>query len=261
MRKFFILSHGRTGTKFLAKLLNGCDGAVVHHEPTPSDSNIVFYSHAGVFRSVLNGMLEDRFQQLLLQADGADVYGECNSYLRFEGEWLKNNLDATVIYLCRDGRDFVRSAYPRKLYTELEPQLSIVPLDGSAYADKWHGMSRFEKICWYWTDTYDKLWEHSQGEIHRVEYLLSDYRAFNDVILKKVGLSIAEEVWRKAVMVPENSTSGNLMRKKLATLLKGNAAKVDGKQLPPWTDWTEEQHDSFNRICGPTMLKLGYELA
>lgn len=259
MRKFFVLSHGRTGTKFLSKLLNGCDGAVVHHEPTPSDSNIVFYSHAGVFRSTLDGMLEDRFKQLLSEANGAKVYGECNSYLRYEGEWLKANLDATVIYVCRDGRDFVRSAYPRKLYTELEPQLSIVPLDDSPYADQWHRMSRFEKICWYWADTYDKLWEHSNGEIHRIEDLLSDYAEFNNAILSNTGLAITEIEWDRAVKTPENSTSGNFARKKLAMLLKGNSDKVEGKQLPSWENWSSEQRTAFDRICGATMQKLGYD--
>lgn len=260
MKTFFILSHGRTGTKFLAKMLNECDGAVVHHEPLLSDKNLVFYSYAKVFSNALSGMLSQRFEKLMKDAGSAKFYGECNSYLRYEGEWLRQNLEATVIYICRDGRDFVRSAYPRKLYTDLEPQLAIIPMNGTHLADQWAKMSRFERICWYWTDTYERLWNDSNGNIHHIEDLLSNYSLFSKVILEPTGLSISEEQWGSSVNKPENSTSGNIVRKRLALLLKGNGDKGAGVQLPEWSEWTEEQRQQFNNICGPTMKKLGYEV-
>jgi len=259
MKTFFILSHGRTGTKFMSKLLNECKGAVVHHEPELADTDLVFYSYSGCFSTVVNGMLNQRFKKLIGAASQAEFYGECNSYLRYEGKWLKENLDATVIYVCRDGRDFVRSAYPRKLYTELEPQLSIIPTDRDELANDWATMSRFERICWYWTDTYERLWDDSDGKIHHIENLLSSYSEFSKCILEPTGLTVSESHWKSAVQKPENSTSENRFKKRLMLSIKGESSKGVGNQLPKWDAWTPNQKEAFTRICGPTMNKLGYE--
>ena len=260
MKQFFILSHGRTGTNFLAKLLNGCNGAVVHHEPRDADKDLVFYSYSNSFSNVLDGLLKSRFKSLLENIPSSGIYGECNSYLRYEGAWLKQHLDATVIYVCRDGRDFVKSAYPRKLYTELEAQLAIIPDDRSPFAADWHNMTRFDRICWYWADTYNTLWDHSQGNIHHVEDLLTDYEKFKKVILLPTGLSLSESDWKLTVQTPENSTSSNLLRKKALLLLKGKSNQGVGKEIGPWKEWSASQKKSFETICGETMEKLGYEI-
>jgi hypothetical protein len=251
MRKFFILSHGRTGTKFMAKLLNGCDGAIVHHEPMKSDKDILFYSYTGQFRKILQQKLRVRFERLIKEAGPAQIYGESNSYLRYEGKWLRESLDAEIIYMCRDGRDFVRSAYPRKLYTELETQLSVIPTDDSQYAEKWHTMDRFERICWYWAVTYERLLEDSGG---------TDYQYFKSNIADKVGLKVNEKQWLQAVSNPENSTSGNLLRKRLVMFAKKASDKGAGETLPEWDNWSIEKKGAFERICGGVMDKLGYTL-
>jgi hypothetical protein len=260
MSKFFILSQGRTGTKFLSKLLNSVSETVVHHEPDELDRNILFYSYTGQFDEALNGLLTLRFNQLLEKVPNDFTYGECNSYLRYNGKWLSENLHAKLIYTCRDARSYIKSAYPRALYTNLDKQLTIIPKTGTKYAERWPNMTRFEKICWYWAETNRSLLNDSSGNVLQIERLLSKYDYFDSNINKPIGFNISKTDWRRAVMKPENSSSSFiLLKRKIRMTIKGGFGRNLGKSLPEYDMWSTSMKHTFNEICGPLMTELGYE--
>lgn len=255
MKCFFVLSLGRSGTQLFANLLNRDTRAVVHHEPYRWDAQLFSLRAAGGFGEVLDGLLADRFVDLTGRAGDVDIYGEVNSYLRLETEWLRDNLAAQILYLARDGRDFVTSAYGRTAYTAWEMQLPIVPSDGDPAAREWRKMDRFERLCWYWAHTNQMLL--SEGNVMQMEKLISDWNYFREGLLEPTGVAVSETDWRRAVARPKN-TSLEYRVKARVRRLTGRSGPAVRKPLGRWTTWSDEQLSAFWKICGGTMLELGY---
>jgi hypothetical protein len=257
MKMFFIMALGRSGTNFLASLLARDPRGRVHHEPYPLDPRLIVLRYAGGFDAVLGELLEERFSSLLPEEGKAAFYGEINSYLRYEVDWLRSRFDPALIHLVRDGRDFVRSAYIRGVYTPLEPDGPIVPKDSDPYAGEWPRMSRFQKLCWYWMHTNEFL-ASKIGALVRLEDLLRDYRLFEKSILQPTGLSISEDLWRREVERPRNTSRAFRLRSRLVALFRGRKRIPDLRPLPRWQEWDAEMNGQFWKICGQTMRRFGY---
>lgn len=253
-RMLFVLSLGRSGTQFLARLLGGVEGASFRHEH-PGDALILSISRYGRSKKVVDALLQDRFDALMPRDPRIAVYGEVNSYLRYNAEWLRQRFDAVLIHVTRDGREFVRSAYERDLFTPQQRQLPIVPTDEDPFAAEWPSMDRFERICWVWKHTNEMLGETVQRHV-RLEDLLSDYACFRTALLEPSGLDVTETEWLDAVRRPQNTSSLFRMRRRITALL-GRARP--GERLPAWREWPEDLAERFWRICGSTMDRFGYE--
>jgi len=257
MRMFFIMALGRSGTKFLASLLAHDRRGRVHHEPYPLDPRLIVLRYAGGFDAVLGNLLQERFAALLPGAGQAEFYGEINSYLRYEVDWLRSRFDPLFVHLVRDGRDFVRSAYIRGVYTPLEPDGPIVPKDGDPYAGEWPRMSRFQRLCWYWMHTNEFLATKIAAAV-RFEDVLRDYALFREKILEPTGVRVSEQLWRREVERPKNTSQGFRLRSRLVGLLRGKRSIPDLRPLPPWQEWNDDMTGQFNAICGRTMDRFGY---
>jgi hypothetical protein len=257
MQLFFILALGRSGTNFLSRLLARDTRALVHHEPYALDPRLMMLRHSGGFERALDDLLEERFRALL-PADGAALfYGEVNSYLRYEAEWLRRRFDPTLIHLVRDGRDFVRSAHPRGVYTRHELDGPIVPPDGDPWSERWSDLSRFQRLCWYWTHTNEHLTSTIASRV-RFEDLLRDYELFRNEILQPIGLEIPQTVWRAEIDHPRNTSRGYRLRLAVRRLLRGRERLPSFKPLPHWSEWDEAPTEQFWEICGDTMRRCGY---
>jgi hypothetical protein len=257
MRFFFVMALGRSGTNFLASLLARDGRGRVLHEPYPLDSSLLVLRYAGGFDGVVDHLLEERFKELLPDPERNAFYGEVNSYLRYEVDWLRARFDPALIHLVRDGRDFVRSAYIRGVYTPLEPSGPIVPKDGEPHAGQWPRMTRFQRLCWYWMHTNEFLASRIYSFV-RFEDLLRDYGIFKANILDPTGVQVSREVWRREVERPKNTSRAFRLRSRLVGLLRGRRRIPDLRPLPPWSKWDDERAGQFWEICGPTMRRFGY---
>lgn len=256
MRMFFIHALGRSGTQFLSALLAHDPRAVVHHEPHAMDPKILQLRHAG-FNQVVDGMLEQRFQQLLAAAGQAACYGEVNSYLRYEVDWLRRRFDPLMVHLVRDGRAFVRSAYVRGLYTPQELDGPIVPRDDDPYAARWAGMSLFERLCWYWTHTNEFLRRRLDGFV-RLEDLLRDYDVLRKGVLDPARLSVSRETWAAEVRRPRNTSREFRLRQQVRHWVLRRQAAPTLRPLEHWSAWDSRHTDRFWEMCGETMRHFGY---
>src|SRR5690606_23224140 len=192
------------------------------------------------FSTIVGDLLEERFAALLARAGPAPVYGEVNSYLRYNAPWLRRRFDATVIHVVRDGRDFVRSAWVRDVQRPEHAQLPIVPDDDDPFAARWSGMSRFQRLCWIWQHSNEVLGA-SVTRFVRLEDLLSSYDVFRSAVLEPIGLEVTRERWSAAVRKPRNTSSDFVWRRKLRGLLGGRAAApVAEPPLAPWHELDEE---------------------
>lgn len=165
---FFILAMGRSGTKFLATLLNEAPDGYVVHEPVWED----FPAYVDAF------------------------------YNPQKAKWYIKKFR-----LIRDSRDVVRSLMSRKTMTSQDPVTSkIYPLPDDPWYDKWQIMNRFEKICWYWQMENKFLREHIPKRIH-FEKILEDYDYFKENLLSPLGLDIPIEIWEKHTQKKINPSS------------------------------------------------------
>jgi hypothetical protein len=252
----FVLAQGRSGTAFLADLLARAPRTRIRHE-APGDALILSLSRYGRSERAVDALLRQRFETLLPHDPGIELYGEVNSFLRYNADWLRRRFDPVLLHVTRDGRDFVRSAWERDVLTPRQRQLPIVPTDDDPFAEAWPRMSRFERICWIWRHTNEML--GASVERHaRLEDLLASYAAFRAALLEPLGIDVPEPAWRAAVQRPKNTSSGFRARRMMARLL-GRAGP--GERLPHWTRWSDELSEGFWRICGETMERFGYARA
>lgn len=239
---FFVLSIGRSGTAFIAHLLNKSPRTYVVHEPVIAD----FPAYLEAFRdehSAQRYVQDFRKWEIYARAGkpGITTYGEVNSILRRHHQALQRAFpNAAFIHLIRDGRDVVRSMMSRRIFTYKDPITSLLrPREGDPFNNRWSSMSRFEKVCWYW-QTENKFLRNSIGNTVQLEKLVADYDYLHEKLLRPLNLDIPREAWERGIDKPKNATQHY--------------------QIPHWSAWDSETVATFEAICGHEMLKAGYDL-
>jgi hypothetical protein len=240
-RIFFVLSAARSGSKWLANFVDRATSCSARHEWT--------LNHRRVGREMVAdkrtsgdyvGLVENRrlAQQLIQQAVShyrtvpGDVL-EANVYLEpFIPTLNALGDDVTLLHLHRDGRDVVRSLLDREWYaTPGDRKHRTVPIDD------WAGLTQFERACWYWRYTNERIMPFASHHL-RFEEIVRDPRVLSrrlDSLGIVVHPLLAEREFPKVI----------------------NAAK--SRRFPPYDDWPGEYRRTFERICGPTQVALGYQ--
>lgn len=238
---FFVLAMGRSGTKFLAHLLDEDPDARVVHDPVQDD--LEAYLETWRDDDAAEAYVPFRLKETYLRERERDpaVYGEVNSMLRRHAPALGQALpDTQIFHLVRDGRDVVRSIMARDTFTGDDPVgRTVRPARGDPADDRWEEMDRFERVCWYWAQANRFLRQHV-GQLVRFEDLLDRYDTLRDSLLDPLGLAVDRSVWTEAVDQPRDSTRRHA--------------------IPPWKDWSPDRLKAFERICGDEMAACGYDL-
>ena len=241
---FFILSAGRSGTKFLANLLNLCPTAFVAHEPVRNDVKSyrqAFYNENKSYKYINHFRKKEIYYRI--RKKKIKIYGEVNGVLNRHYKALEksfSNSNTKFFHLVRDGRDVVRSIMSRKSFADdgyKGAYTGITPKNGDPYKNKWIKMSKFEKICWYW-NTENKYLDKNISNRLNFEQIISDYSYLKEKLLNPLGLELSEKIWEDEIKKPKNIT-------------------IEYK-IPHWKEWTKRRTYTFNNICDETMKKLGY---
>lgn len=239
-RFFFVVAMGRSGTRFLSRLLNRAPGARVMHEPTVADA--LAYQEA--FHDEMRArdyIQRYRKHDIALRAGrpGVKVYGEVNSFLRRHVRPLKEAFPtATIIHVIRDGRAVVRSMVARETMTARDGNTRLIhPKEEDPCFEQWSSMSRFERLCWYWQVENRYLAATADWSV-RFEDLIGDYGTFRESMAGPCGCEIARETWEHAVAIPVNVT------------------RTDATGFS--SEWTTAQEERFWELCGTVMDRHGY---
>lgn len=238
---FFVLAMGRSGTKFLSSLLNSNSIKVVH-ERFP---DILFYQLAYRNEKLADNYFIPYRKNIIdkeLRNSSISYYGEVNGLLRRHCNTIHRLYpNSTIIHLVRDGRDVVRSMMSRKSFKWYDIGTRFVhPLKNDPYWSKWHSMSRFEKLCWYWMIDNNYLRLNCKFQIE-FEKIISDYNYYKLNVLNLIGIEQTKDSWGNLVKKPKNVT------KKYS--------------FPHWSKWSQKNKDSFINICSKEMESLGYDLS
>ncbi len=285
-----ITSLGRTGTEFFAKFFQDIlPDCVSLHEPDIFELQSLKIPNyrdrlinAGIWRLVVLKLLgkwslvkisDERFfgridgekaaQFLVKQRESfiserpGSIYVESNigyyGLLDVTPLAFKNH---KAVLIVRDGRDWVRSAINwgeiygkkgiRKYFSHTWPSAEKVP--GDALASSWNQASEFQKACWAWANlnayAIKTMQQNPAARMYKFEDIFKGpdrYDYLNDLVRFTTALPGIDPASLK-------KTDGWLDQK----------IHPSSNQFPAWQEWTAQQKNQFDEICGPLMSRLNY---
>lgn len=160
---------------------------------------------------------------------------------------------AKVVAIIRDPRDWVTSWMNYKGHhdeTDLVLRMGQQRINPSIVGDEtwepyWRHMSPFEKLCWEWVQVYNRIDAFITKDVNcmlvRYEDLFSPQEFLSAVYFL---CDQPEHVYRYRVDFAKLSERRNAS---------------DGA-MAHWADWSPEQAQFIDQLCGPLMQKYGYGL-
>jgi hypothetical protein len=272
---FFGTGSGRCGTMMLANLLNAEPGVTALHEgkvrhgEDAGDQQLPFLTlqnkHAYHHPDQALGMIEKtRSVMPALRLERRDrLLGDiAYNYAPFVKALAQFFPGAKLIFLHRDGRDFVRSAYTAETpdptpvgWLDQDRELSTVeryialgrlrPRDEDDLHDQWDDLHPVEKNAWLWSETNRLILDG-----------LADWPAdgFLQVRFEDFRSGIVDEYQRIRAHLGLEGPLQKAVEGLLATKINARRSHL----LPPWPDWDSEIRSMFWRHAGPMMERLGY---
>ena len=151
----FVLTTGRSGSKFIANFFNELHADVVdaHHEPSPVLESFPdsFYNNQNNYDYLESSFKLSRIELILKSYIKDKVYFESNQCLVFLAHAIiKTFPNARFIHLVRNPVDFTLSAIRKGWYVNdsiwESGRIKLRNLE------KWNAMTQLEKIAWYWQE-------------------------------------------------------------------------------------------------------------
>ena len=279
-----ITSGGRTGTLFFSDFFHRyVKDSVVFHEPES------FYSHAsrspfwvikkfGLYNSTvkklagkygltslsnlrLYGKLDPEEASARLIKERQKFISSLKEKTYIESSYHYYGLidiipmafkSCKIIYITRDGRDWVRSwmnskgFYNRSSFHTMF-NLRLCPQPGELYYEEWNNFDRFIKLCWAWNRINSYAFIYSSiTENAKVFYFEDLFAKLNENVVEDLIIFINS---LEGIDVNKNMFMDSVSHK--INLSKSN-------NFPAYNEWSLRQKQFFEKICGDTMHKLGY---
>lgn len=292
----FITSLGRTGTKFFQKMLSAINPQyTVLHEPdyinygqysemgerltqlkkqisTIGIDNLLFWNL--ILKSSMVELSDLRLKGKLSMDSAKDgilkrrehfitnqpgeIYIESSSAYYGLIDVLGSAFsDHRVLFIARNGKNWVQSKmnfgnmYQKGLLRSMVSHTwpRSIDIQDDPYQTSWDSMSRFDKICWSWRTLNDyainTIGKNPDAKLVR----------FEDIFVDSNRKHYIQDLLE--FMFPSTNVDQTENIQKYLQYFD-NKIHASTKKFPSWTDWTHNQKDSFNKICGPLMEDLKY---
>lgn len=285
----FIVSAGRTGTRYFGQVLSGLIGdSFSVHEPdvlTPRKgygmteklrtfgfNHLVLGKLRGktgirnLSQNYLSGQLSLKELENEIIRHRIKYYASIGENLIIESYsgWY-GCLPAIkevyrhhkIIVVARDPRSWVTSAMnwsalfgKRDWVSRLGLQrLNPMMIGDEDYTGKWAGFSRFEKICWTYKTQYELMMKHVRGNPDAMVI------KFEDLFYSENKYDNLEQLLKFMTSYEdkrfEYSVAEDVLERKVHS---GNAA-----EFPEYPDWDDEHKQILSEVCGGIMKDLGYQ--
>ena len=283
-RLVFVVSGGRTGTKFFAVQLGRLlDNVLAVHEPDTLTTDLP-EAIGKIRRFGLRHMVVDRLlgKTGIRQLSEAYLSGEIaaseavrrmrsarasyhasveqpvivESYYAWYGlvpllETAFGNV--RVLSIVRDPRDWVRSQMnwgsqfgSRDWAYRLGfAKLSPGRVGDREFAGSWNDMDRFSRLCWFWRAIYTALADAAGLPFVRTE-------RYEDLFAEDVTLSRLQDtlkfLFEDALDLPDLDS----------TFLRERIHRNLSYDFPHWTEWSTARAAELEAICGPVMRQFNY---
>lgn len=242
----YVLSAGRTGTVFLARLLNSQPGIVAAHEPDSSRYQMMLANLRNDWGAG-GGMLKrwfERSRARRIEAAGGRAYVEINPFLcpmtdllPMPGHQLK------IVHMVRDPATWAVSIIAHKASERFREIIDYVPF-GKPYPvprpTGWNKLESYERALWRWN------WCNSRiGELQSVSEAFAVVR-YEDLFAQERELRAAalHSIVKTLDLPDSTSVNGDGMGD------RANASSSEGVELDRSTP---------SRICGALARTYGYD--
>jgi hypothetical protein len=254
----FLLSTGRSGSKFLANLLALSPNTAAFHEPRPTLQYFSDYAfHHQEEKAILTNMIDVARMESILEIFIKDkIYVESNQCLSFFAPVIAERFKkAKFVHVIRHPGDFVRSAL-RKGWHRND---SIWEAGRVKIADKkqWEGMDQIEKLAWVWVTTnrfidfFKEAIAPSRSLTLTFEALVSDIDAVERLMEFTGGGAI------------DTVKIGEMQSARVNELYIHPGEPPNMKKVvdfPRYTDWDREMKAKLMRIAADLASTYGYRL-
>ncbi len=286
LKPCFIVSTGRTGTKFLTYFFNHFYKNIdARHEPHPKLLKLRYKFSAGKIslKKASNQFIRAR-KRIFNQIKG-EFYIESNPYLSLLIPVIKNVFeDYRILHIIRDGREWLRSAMNRGVYDSIlfrhfsfmipvfrifaydkyslprykkinlgnyirdAWRIRAVDFKNDPYNSKWRYMSRFEKLAWFWAKINDLIYTTIKDDDKALTI------RFEDLFNKEKNYDLIKKILEffniDSIKEFDNSELNLVFSKKINI--------TQNFTIPRWKDWKEDWVVKFNEIAGDQMKFYGY---
>jgi len=263
VKVIFIVSTGRTGTRFLARFFRLFSLAIdSRHEPDPDFLKLgVNYAKGLVSAEVAAKIIKERRLWICdsMRKNNKNIYIESNNrYFSLIPILWQIFPDAKVIHIVRDGRDVVRSTMNRDFYTPRDGiyfrkklRLQASDFANDPYYDQWKTMTQFQKACWHWVKK-DSFIRQAVKDDHRAMRV-----KFEDIFNRE---SSYQGLWEMINFMDIGVDRESFQKQcELSMDKKLNISKKE--EFPRWQNWSPEQKKQFMNIAGEYMNLYGYKMS
>ena len=247
MEYAFITGMGRSGTKFLATLLNCAKNAEAAHEKIGNREYWLLSWYIGGDYSL--PYLEEE-KEKIEKVCNSRLFIDVNGYLHHSADVLSRVFNTQAIYhLVRDPRKVVPSIMNRRCDADMQ----ILPKK-SDDIKRWMHASKFEQVCMNWRDTTEQLL--SKGyELLVFEKIISNYEYVEEKLIKPLGLALSKKDWETLKGIKVNKTPST-MRRYIYAKVKGK--KIVSNPVGQYHAWPDEYRRIFSEICEPYRKRIGF---
>lgn len=195
---FFVTGQGRSGTKWLARLLDRSPGVKVYHEAIGGWDARVYEKIYNRRENPLEYLKKrEPMMERLWKRYPNRSFAEVNSYLRYCVPELRKIFRVPTVAIIRDGRFVIRSMLSRGIYRRRPRIRPIAERDASPMLiSKWERMSRFERVCWYWADAY-RILQAQDVPIFQIEELTRDYNILLSLCQNHLLIEPNRRAWQR----------------------------------------------------------------
>ena len=263
-KSVFILSTGRTGTVYLADILNQVAGVHAVHEPKPSrvlNAWTTAFLEGHVSTSFMAAALYRKRRKTLGQVHAAR-YVESNNFIAGFADALPLLFEhPTVIHLVRDPRDFVTSLTNRgddvgirKFFNKYVPYWAYVPKGTkkreltalTRAAHRWVAINQY-------LDTFGSAYDDYHFFTFEEAFDRKNPQAITP-LLQAIGLSKKEINGIDFSAKPRQDTA----RLRLLDKPIDSTNRSKHEHMQPWQKWSKDECQQLHAICGDLMQKYGY---
>ncbi len=253
----FVVSTGRTGTRFIASLLDQfCPGVEAHHTtPWSTLINVLGNMHLARLLS------ETALLRVWRHLKGRDfavsehrAFVDSNNHLYVFAAYAHQlYAHAKVVHVIRDPRTYVRSHLnwarerPKSFMANYllpfwQPNGYLL---GEFALGQWLRLDSFERFCWIWDFKNRYLARLCNADL---PYLLI---RFEDLV---------EEPTRQQTLETLGEFIGAPLVSRPADLPSLPRNNTSTRRFPHWRHWSEKQCKQLHQICGEQMSLYGYGL-
>jgi len=250
--RYFIISPGRAGTKWLAWILSRLlfDYTVLHEPPLCLESlaNGRYYGSIDKDEAIneLRNLRETTISTMFYYTKRGG-YIEVNNHLTALGGDIREAFPddyVRILGLVRDGRTFCRSALNKGFYRSRRDTDYMIPRRGTPIFEKWKELTNLQKCAWYWTEKCRMTRKYSE-RVFKLEDLsgVDYYKHWVDFLQFCRFRSFGE--WELQDI--------DKMR-----VVRVNKVNYKRRERLLFKDWARERQEEFWEIAGEEMKVLGY---